>query len=111
MTGFAQTFIGKSLLEFVAWIDKDLAAAIKVLQPSIDAVTAVIKDKGVQDVETVVAAMATAAAGALTGGASAAGQAALAAAGTALVAEATDALHAIATAQVTAAKETASAPK
>lgn len=106
MTGFSQTFAGKELLKLENVLDKDFALAMQLLAPSLDAVLAVIKEKGPTDILQVAGAMAAAAAAGLTGGASAAGQAALAAAGTTAIAEATDALHAIATATVTAAKAT-----
>jgi hypothetical protein len=109
MTGFAQTFVGKELLKLETMLDKDFALAMQLLAPSLDAVLAVIKAKGPNDILQIAGAMATAAAAGLTGGASAAGQAALAAAGTTIIAEATDALHAIATATVTAAKATTAA--
>jgi hypothetical protein len=107
MTGFKQTWAAHELEKLEALFDKEYALAMQLLKPSLDAVATVVKEKGPSDIMAVVAAMASAAAAGLTGGASAAGQAALAAAGTTVLAEATDALHAIATATVTAAKTAA----
>ena len=123
MTGFKNNVLGgavRFLQRLEGDIDADLKSAIAILHPSVVAVEAEIKAHGPELLQAVAAAMGSAALSAVTDGtgtaleiASAAGKAAIAA-GTAVAAAqgkelATDALHAIATAQVSAAQAAAPA--